>query len=229
MTTEGVVGIVARRWYAVLLGLLLTATALHAVSNRDGVYSAEVDVVFLTPKSARFPNSIQQTSSSVVATAGLVERMLNGTMEKPAAASTGVTLAGQGIRQGYSLELPDTGGQWAHNFPRPVLRVQAVGPSAAWVQAEVEHQISRIADTLAEIQSQDRVRRSDWIVTSSSPASVDVAFHGGRPTLALAMTGLLGLWATLLAAVAVDQVVSRAGRRRRGALAGFALHGGLRT
>ena len=214
MTTGMVFGILLRRWYVVLAGLALTVGGLHVVQQRTGVYWGEVDVIFLAPKTPRFPNSIQQTSTAAIAVAGLMERVVQGSSKQPASASAAVSLAGQGISHGQSIKLFDAGSQWEHNFSRPVLVVQATGPDPVGVRDELQSLVNRIERELQMMQVRDGARRSELITASASPSPPDVIHAGGRPGLARYMTLVLGLWFTVLGAVAVDRLMARRGRRR---------------
>ncbi len=102
--------VLARRWYVVVIGLLVTTTGVAFVNGRTGVYWAQTDVVFLAPKSDRYPNSINQTSGSVIAMAGLVANQLDGNDERSATSSAGATLAGSGVREGIQVRVPNSGG-----------------------------------------------------------------------------------------------------------------------
>lgn len=225
MTSSQLLGILRNRWYVVVVGIALTMFCLLAVRAQTGVYSAGVEVRFLIPQTARYPNNIQTSSAGAVAMAGLVETALNGTNDAPAAASSGVTMPGQGIERGSSITLPDSGGQWAHNFSRPVLLVEAVGPTAPWVQREIGRQVHRINRELALRQTTDGVRGSDWITTSVTPTAPDVYYLAGHHKYALTATAALGLWLTMLSALAVDRARTVAQRRRRAATPEPALAG----
>ncbi len=127
----------ARRWYVVLAGLVLTVGVLLLVHQTPGVYATQTNVVFLAPVTPHTPNTISSPTSGVISTAGLVERIVNKGVEK-SPTSGSVALAGQGVDDGYSVELPNAGGQWASNFNRPVLQVQVTGPSAERVRSELQ-------------------------------------------------------------------------------------------
>jgi hypothetical protein len=214
MTSTDVLRILLRRWYVVVAGLALTAAAVLATTATQGVYSAQTDVIFLGPKSVIAPNPIEASSESLIATAGLVARMTSNLEAAPATASSGVSLTGQGIRQGYSIELPNRGGQWASNFDRPVLVVQVAGPSEAWVRATLATQIHRIDDALRTLQERDGVGKQNYIITSSAPNLATVDYANGDPKRVMVAKLLLGTALTGLAAIGVDR--SLVGFRRRG-------------
>lgn len=209
MTSADVATILLRRWYFVVIGLALTAAAMWAVNARPGVYATQVDVLFLAPKSARYPNPIEVSSESLTATAGLVARMVEGDTAPPAAASSTVTLTGEGIRQGYSIRLPNSGGQWVASFDRPVLDVQAAGPSEGWVRRTVTDKIDLIGRTLYSLQKADGTARPDYIFTSVNPASPTVVYATGQPKRAVAATLLLGSILTCLGTVGFDRLLRR--------------------
>ena len=214
MTIFSLLATLLRRWYVVVAVLVLTGLIMVHIEQKPSLYWSQVDVVFLIPKSSRYPNSIAVSSSSVVAMAGVVAADVNQGKALPRTASAGASLAGQGIRDGWSVRLPDTGGQWAQDFSRPVLDVQVVGPDPETVQNQLEHQVQRIVRALKLRQSEQGTRSQDFITASSAPAQAVIHEERGRRTQALAIVMLLGIWMAALSAVAVDSYLAARRRRR---------------
>ena len=131
MTVGDVLAACVRRWPVTLFGLALVGVVLTFLLRATGVYWTQADVVFLSPASDRFPNALRTTSQSLIAMAGVTEREVNRQSPAPAtaAASASVTIVDEGVRDGARIRLPNSGGQLANNFDRPVLDVQAVGPT----------------------------------------------------------------------------------------------------
>jgi len=209
MTSADVVAILLRRWYVVLAGLAMTASAIFFCAERPGVYSTQTDVLFLIPTSAKNPNPVAAGSESLIATAGLVARIVSEGQIDPSTASSGVTLTGEGIRQGYSIRLPNSGGQWANNFDRPVLDIQVAGPSEAWVRATLTVQIASINDSLRSLQEADGTGKENFIFTSATPAKPKIVYSNGEPKRAIAAIFVLGMTLTGLAAVGFERLVQR--------------------
>jgi hypothetical protein len=214
MTTSELCRILRRRWAVVVLGLALLAGTLHVVAARPGVYWTQVDVVILAPKSTRYPNVIEQTSTSLIAMAGLVEREVNQGAHAPVTASASVTLAGEGVRDGHTITMPNTGGQWADDFSRPVIDVQVVGPSEAEVRHQLADLVDRVEQTLDDRQDADGIPQVSRITASSSPTAAAVLHLQGSRKKAIAATLLLGSAMICVAAVGVDQLLGTRRRRR---------------
>ena len=212
MTTGLLLATVARRWYVALLGLCLTLAACLAVHQNTGLYWTQVDVVFLAPKSARYPNNIESTSASLIATAGLVGAELNKGREVPATSSAGATLAGMGVKDGYLIRVPNSGGQWALNYDRPVLDVQVISPDRDQVTARLDELVRRIDAELFRLQATDGVRSTDYITTTSAPRGTQIFYLNGKPLRATVATLLLGVAGTALACLAVDALLRRRAR-----------------
>lgn len=208
-----------RRWYVVIAGLLLTLGALYGIHQAPGVYSTQTNVLLLAPLTPNSPNTISSPTSGVISMAGLVERIVNRGVEK-SPTSGAVSLTGQGVVDGHSIELPNSGGQWASNFNRPVLQVQVAGPDPAAVRTQLAKLVEQIRSTTRELQQSDGVGLSMLITTQSSPAEPVVSFQQGHRKIGLAVTGLLGVVLTGLAVVAVDALV----RRRRRIIAALLPH-----
>lgn len=209
MTTGMLGSILLRRWFIVAFVLIITAAAMVHVYRKAGVYWAQVDVVFLIPKSARYPNTILDTSASAISMAGLVAEDVNRGVDLPATASSGTTLVGEGVRDGWAVRLPNSGGQWAWDFERPVLDVEVVGADPKPVKAKLLRLIATIEADLHQRQADEGARQSDFITASSAPSKAVVyEFHGHR-SRALGATLLLGLLGALLSAVGFDRLMER--------------------
>ena len=152
MTIWDLVGATRRRWYVVVVGALVTLAAVAFAQAYPGVYWSQVDVVFLAPQSVRYPNNLTTSTDSLVTTAGAVERVIDEASDGPRTSSPSATLIGQGVFDGRSIRLPDSGGQWAHNFARQVLDVQVAGPSVDDVRQRHDATITEIQQTLERLQ-----------------------------------------------------------------------------
>ncbi|AWB91426.1 hypothetical protein C3E78_03880 [Aeromicrobium chenweiae] len=213
----GILRIMRRRWYVVAIGLALLAGAVHHAASRPGVYWSQADVVILLPQSARYPNVIEQSSQSLIAMAGVIERDVNRGAAASATSSAGVTLAGEGIRDGHAIKLPNNGGQWATNFDRPALEVQVVGPDRAAVEAQMSALLDKVRNTLTARQDALDVPQVTRITASVAPATPPVFHLDGSPAKAVAATLVLGGGLIPTAAVAVDrQLLARSRRRQPG-------------
>jgi hypothetical protein len=200
------------------VGLLVVLAAGGASLRAPGVWWTQVDVVFLAPTSARYPNSLEVTSASLISTAGVVERRVNAGRVPTAVSSSSVSLVGEGIRDGYSVRLPNAGGQWAENFSRPVLDVQVVGASRDVVAARLDILLAKIQTTLDELQVSGGADKFNLIITESAPRVPVQTFVGPRNKRAAAGIGVLGSLITLATVVAVDRVIPARSRQRPAAI-----------
>jgi len=194
----------------VLIGAIGTITGSYLGIKAKGVYWSRVQVRFIAPTSEEFPNGLQISPSSTVMTAGAVRRMVDD-QDPPRTVSPDVTIFGLGIKQGWSVNLPNTGGQWASNFTNPYLDVQAVGPTSEYVTSTMNRLIDEISAALATLQSDAAVKQVNLITTQLSPLGPPPLFfqRGSRIRAALASLGLgVGLTAAAVG------VASRWMRRR---------------
>jgi hypothetical protein len=200
-----------QRW-VVVLGIVLTAAGgFLAVQDRT-VFWTRAEVVFLVPQNEYNPNALRAASESVVIAAGAVAKSVIGPHEVTKYSSPAVTLVGAGVREGWSIGQPDTGGQWSSNFESQVLTVEAVGPSRTFVLAKVDQLEGEIASTLRDLQEAQKVTAPNRISVKASPDLPLVYGVAGSRPRALAMTAILGGSLTLAAVVALE---SRRLRRPR--------------
>jgi O-antigen ligase len=208
---EQLVGGCLRRWPVAVAGLVLTGFAVSHVLQLPGVYWTQTDVVLLAPKSARFPNTISGTSAGIVGAAGLIAVDVSHQVDRIATASAAAHLPGMGVRHGESVYVPDTGGQWSHNFDRPVISVETVGPDRAAVESRSAELINEISRDLARRQGGDGTYPRVWITAAPAPDRLQTMYLTGELKRAAAVTLLLGIWTTGLVVTFVDATL----RRRR--------------
>lgn len=171
--------ILRRRWPMVVVGLLLAVGSLIWIDREPGVYWAQADVIFLSPSSERFPNTLVTGSGSLVAFAGLIERDVNMGSDGASTQSSGVSLADDGVRDGSMVRLPNSGGQWAYNFESPVLDVQAVASSADVVVSRMQSLQDEIQAAVDRRQDDARVDSANRVTLETAPASVQTQYLGG--------------------------------------------------
>jgi hypothetical protein len=206
--------VVRRRWWVLLLGMLITVTGCYAVQRTPGVYWAYTRVIFLPPVAPGQENPIAPDSSSLIPLAGIIQdEIYKGS---PPLGSNGqdVTLVDQGVYDGWSVRLPNSGGQWATNYAEPVLIVQASGPSAQVVQTRMYDLFDEITRLVADHEDADGVSTTSRVDFTLSPAAVAVQYSNGHRSRALAIIVLVGVGLSLAACIVADRVLPT--RRRRG-------------
>lgn len=188
----------SRFWLATLTGALLTVLAGVLIVSAPGVYWAQIEVIFVTPGSDSAPNTFSVTQTSAIVMAGIIQREIAG---GPGATSVSddVTIVGQGIRDGAWVRLVNSGGQWANNFDRPALDVQAVAATPGEVSRRIDAIVRRIDAALLRRQEEVGVPPGQRFTTTTSPRSVVVRQGEGHRELALVVTVLLGFGMTMTA------------------------------
>lgn len=194
----------ARSWHLVLLGAVVTIVAMLQVVTAPGVYFAQADVVFLRPVNPAVPNSLSVTSSSVIATASVVQREVSGGPAASRVVSEQVTIVGEGITAGERVRLPNSGGQWANNFDRAVLDVQVVDSTEESARRRLQRVVGEIDASLARRQRDAGADPATWIRTRLSPEVPTIRYLVGERRRAAAMTLLLGGGLTCAAVVLIE-------------------------
>lgn len=185
-----------RSWPLVVAGAVVTLLVAYGTTLDAGVYWSRTQVVFLAPQSAAFPNTLRTTSEDIIITAGVVAKAVAGPDRVTKYASPDATLVGEGLREGWSIRLPDTGGQWATHFAQQVLYVEVVGTTAEEVDERQAALVDRIAEELHELQSGAGVAPVNEITVTVAPESTVVHHVGGSSVRSVAMVGVLGIAAT---------------------------------
>ncbi|RAN76511.1 hypothetical protein B5P43_23220 [Bacillus sp. SRB_336] len=209
MTRFELVRLLVRRWYVVLAVAVATVLGVGLVQHPTQVYSAEVNVMFLPPDGVL----MDQTESLIYFTA-MLERQFNQGHADPKVSSASATLYGAGVRQGYSVSLYDTGGQWQTNFNRPVLQVEVVDSSQAAVQAQLDEILAKIDAIATQSQALAGVKPASMIRSNQSPSPAVIVHVGGSRWRAAAGMLCLGLGLSVGACYYTDLFMARRHRRR---------------
>lgn len=197
MTLWDLFGLALRRWPIVLGGAICTAAVAFAAIQDDGVYWTRTQVVFLAPPSELYPNSLETRSESLVITAGLVAKEINGPGKVTKYGSSDVSLVGLGVRRGWSVRLPDSGGQWAPNFSEQVLIAEVVGETVEEVEHDQEALFELIAGELYDMQRDMGVAPVNDVTVTVAPESTVIYHVSGSRSRAVGMAGMLGAGATV--------------------------------
>lgn len=203
---SGVLRACLRYFPVLLLGLLGTAGLAWWAATPTPVYFSQTDATFLAPISTKNPNSFTTPSDSLISLAGVIQREMDQADVGARTSSARVTLVDQGIFHGTRVKVPDNGGQWEHNYNRPVLDVQVTGSDRAEVTARAlatQQTIERLVD---ERQAQAGVAPRNFIRVEMLPATPSVDLVSGRPTRAIGASILLGLSLSVVACTVTSQV-----------------------
>jgi hypothetical protein len=191
-----------RRWYISLIALVVAMATSLLMVNAKGVYWSNAEVTFLAPTSTLNPNALRTTSSDLITTAGIVARLINGNTTWNEMADPSATLVGEGVLDGWSVRLPDYGGQWSSVHSRQVLDVQVTGPTP---EAVLERYQALVAQIDAELLGlQEGVPPRDRITTIKVPGEPEILYVGGSRPRALFMLWLLCGAAALTASSLIE-------------------------
>ncbi|GAA3632511.1 hypothetical protein GCM10022236_38840 [Microlunatus ginsengisoli] len=141
-----------------------------------------------------------------------VERELNGHSIYQRTASSSTTLYGRGVRSGYEISVPSTGGQWQGSFNQPRLSVQVVDVSQERAEARLEQIVALIATTAQKRQDESGVSAVNRIVTVTAPEKPGFAYITGSHRREQAALLLLG---SIVSAAAASWSATSCERRRR--------------
>jgi hypothetical protein len=205
MTVWDTLRVMRRRFGIVVLGLLLTLGLSGFIAAQPGVYYAKVQVTILAPELGTGYNAFTIATYPLIGVAGAVAEVVgspaNGAVQVPGTAD----LPGVGVRDGFSVRLPNIGGQWSVGYDGPYLDVQAVGPTPDVVHAHIDSAIAQINETLHQWQIEAGVDPEDFLRTQRSPATTVVEHSRGSPIRAIAGVVILGMGLTITVAMAVER------------------------
>jgi hypothetical protein len=211
MTVWDLLRTAGRRWPLVLACALLTVAAAYVVDLDRSLWYTRSEVTFLAPSSRLYPNSLSTTSEGLIIAAGAIGKEVSGPGKVVKLASPEATLVGLGIREGWSIRLPDTGGQWAGNFTQQQLVIEVIGSDPRLVESRELELIAELRRQLDLWQRDHGVDPVNDITAKVTPEWATLQRVDGNRVRAVGMTGIVGVAATLLVLTAVEK---RARRRR---------------
>lgn len=212
MTAGVLLRIILRRWAVVLLGLALTLVGCTAIAGAERTYGASVDLVFVEPGRSSVVNASDAALPSLVDFARMVQRGVRYDSSMVELPSSNATLYGSGVKNGYSVTLPNSGTQWAESYSRPILAVQVVGATPEQVRQKLDQVLSLVESQARDIQTASGISGNRVIDVRRSPAVPEIGDLGstklGRMKGILALS-LLGLTLTAIGAIQIDRLLLR--------------------
>ncbi|SDU84299.1 hypothetical protein SAMN04488544_0817 [Microlunatus sagamiharensis] len=215
MTSRGLVALLVRRWYLLLLGAVLTVAGTYAATHRAGVYWAGYSVVVLAPTQKYYDNSLVNAPYEMPQIAGVFVRQYNGAHPGLRTVSSDTRLYGEGERSAVRVRMVNDGSQWKPLYPVPVIDVQVVDPSPQVVAARSAETLARLEQLVQDYQDQADVKQS-WRITTLPSSDAGITYHNGSTMRAAAATGALGISLSLTGIWWIDRLLLR---RRRSASA----------
>jgi hypothetical protein len=177
-------------------GLFATALATAWVGSAQGLYVGKVEVVVHPPRTEAAANPLASPSDEVVRFAALIAEVATNGEELPRVTNQDLTLADQGMRHDTLISLVNLGGQWANDFSRPFIRVEAVDESPDRVEARLQDGIAQVTRTMERMQDDADVPRATRTTAEVVPAAPQVRYEPTHRDRAMLVTMLVGLLLT---------------------------------
>ena len=152
-----------------LVGLAVTAFVGVRLADRPGVYWASQRVGILAPRSTENPNILQLSLRSINMTAGFIAQLVSEDHRAERPVEPEMSLANIGITSGWSVEQPDRGGQWSHQYSDPYITIQVADPDPERVEQLMTTLEQRVKTTISEIQDEAGVAPVNRFTTTTSP------------------------------------------------------------
>ncbi|MFI8304451.1 hypothetical protein ACIF80_13510 [Streptomyces sp. NPDC085927] len=197
MSPGNVVDALLRRWYVLVVALLLTAAGAHQVVRPAPRYAGSAVVVLKPPVTQNQPNQLTNLQPPLAAVSYAVVQRL----QSPAGAQE---LRAAGIQGTYHLVPRNSGTSATPRYLIPSLQVQSQAPDADAAVTAVRRIIDVYAAHVEQLQTAQGVpagaRITPSVLTSPSAAPVQ-----GDKRRALAGTALLGTAGGVLGALWLDR------------------------
>ncbi|MFC1419624.1 hypothetical protein [Streptacidiphilus cavernicola] len=208
MSPAELVRTLLRRWYVLLLALLLTAAGAYHVLKPTQLYLSTAVVVLKPPVTGNQPNQFANLQPTLAAVSYAVIQQ----MESPAGEAE---LDAAGVAGTYHLVPRNSGTSATPHYLIPTLQVQSELTDPATADGTVQKIIAIYTTHVDQLQSAHRIAEASRMsVDVLVPASA-VEVHGTK-SRGLAGTALLGLGGGVLAALWTDRWAKRRRLRRVG-------------
>jgi hypothetical protein len=177
-----------------------------------GVYWSSVSITLRPPALA---HQVVPESSAPIPLAAVVERLVRAEHGGPPAVSPNLSIVDRGIYDGWTVELPDYGGQWAVNVTSPTLIIQASGSNPRIVVDRISKATARVDQLLDHLQSERGVSAENRVRAERLQPTIDVNYAVGSTTRAMISVAALGGLVGVLGSLAVDRLARSPWDRRR--------------
>ncbi|GGV59178.1 hypothetical protein GCM10010294_06960 [Streptomyces griseoloalbus] len=205
MSPRDVAEALLRRWYVLLLGLLLTAAGTYQVLRPAPQYVSSAVVVLKPPVTGNQPNQLTNLQPPLATLSyGVVQQL-----ESPAGREE---LNAAGVRGAYQLIPRNSGTSATPRYLIPSVQVQARRAGAVEADTAVQRVVDVYTRHVADLQDAQGIAPGLRISASVLVAPSATPVQGSR-TRALAGTALLGGTAAILGALWCDRYALR--RRER--------------
>ncbi|MFF7450171.1 MULTISPECIES: hypothetical protein [unclassified Streptomyces] len=204
MSPRDVAEALLRRWYVLLLALVLTAAGAYPVLRPAPEYLSSAVVVLKPPVTGNQPNQLTNLQPPLATLSyGVIQQL-----QSPAGHAE---LEAAGVHGGYQLIPRNSGTSATPRYLIPSVQVQARRGSAVAADTAVGQVIEMYARHVAKVQDAQGVAAGSRI-SASVLVAPSAALVQGTKSRALAGVALLGATAGILGALWVDQFALR--RRR---------------
>ncbi|MFJ5302923.1 hypothetical protein [Streptomyces sp. NPDC088350] len=206
MSPRDVAEALLRRWYVLLLALVLTAAGADRVLHPAPQYLSSAVVVLKPPATGNQPNQLTNLPPSLATLSyGVVQQL-----ESPAGRAE---LDAAGVDGTYQLIPRNSGTSATPRYLIPSVQIQAQRSDPVAADAAVSRVIETYTQHVTDLQDAQGIAPASRINASVLVAASAAPVHGTR-TRALAGTALLGALAGILGALWCDQYALRRRRRR---------------
>lgn len=224
MTIRELIVVMTRRWYAVVLVVLVAVAATSAFESSGGMYTTRTAVRFVIDEYATLLPDNGSRDEKVIEFAAMIATEINEGRPAVGYARADAPFYGAGVREGVLIALPNTGGQWQESHSEADIEIQIVGPTRAWVLERQQRLTARVRERAQQLQDDVGAPRDARITTSIAPLTARIEYVAPTRSSRFAAYGAMAVATVLVAgwaAVRVDRAVLAArGRRRERAMPG---------
>ncbi|SEM33764.1 hypothetical protein [Streptacidiphilus jiangxiensis] len=207
MSPEAFVGALLRRWYVLLLALLLTAAGAYHVLKPTLVYRASAVVVLKPPVTGTQPNQLANLQPTLATVSYDVVQQLGTPAGK-------AELAAAGVRGTYTMAPRNSGTNATPQYLIPSLQITADAADPTAADAVAQRVIDVYTAHITALQDSEHVAtRARMTVSVLVPPNAGLL--SGTKSRGLVGVALLGAFGGTAAALWTDRwLQGRAGRRR---------------
>lgn len=182
MTSHDLVHIMLRRWFVVAFFILCAVITVFVLDTKQRHYVAQTELVMVAPGSVAVSGSPYGSTETLVDFAGVVERRFNASSPTQHLSSPSATLFGNGIRNGVSVRLTNSGGQWNYSFDRPILEVQVIDSNIETVHENMQSVESRVRKIVHDLQTDAHAKPKSMISVYSDTEGANITSFGSTRT-----------------------------------------------
>lgn len=166
MTMYELFGLVKRRWYIYVAGLLVVIATVMWLGATPRIFTATAELEFVQPRTLPDDLVNEDQRDTLIKFAGAVAHKYDEEHPNLKLSSPSASIFGNGLREGVTVQLAAVGNQWTTSFVRPVIQIQVASSNGDFVLPRI-HEAASAVDAISVAMQQEAGSAEAYQITTN--------------------------------------------------------------